>query len=144
MRALCVFSSLIAAVLMGTTAVMATPELQVQLSGPSAVNGANNFKVSATITNTGDETLTLLNDPRGPLSKIPAETFSIVHESGDVPEFVGVKVCAFCCIRSSYTLTNNRTTGKIRAVECSETGTRKCFHCPYARRKHLNRASSYA
>ena len=87
---------------------MATPKLQVQLlSDPSAVNDASNFKVLATIlmTNTGDETLTLLNDPRGPLSKIPAETFSIVHESGDVPEFVGVKVCASCCIRSNYTLT---------------------------------------
>ncbi|KAF7793420.1 hypothetical protein EIP86_004532 [Pleurotus ostreatoroseus] len=43
------------------------------------------------MTNTGDETLMLLNDPRGPLSKIPAETFSIVHESDDAPQFVGVK-----------------------------------------------------
>ena len=50
-------------------AVSATPGLTLKLSGASEVNGVDNLKIVTTLENTGDETLKLLNDPRGPLSK---------------------------------------------------------------------------
>ncbi len=59
--------------------------------GPSAVNGIANLKVSATLTNTGDETLKVLNDPLSPLSTIPANTFAITNADGSSPNFAGVK-----------------------------------------------------
>ena len=81
--------------LCGVAAVSATARLQLKLSGADQVDGVSNFKVVATVTNTGDETLKLLNDPRSPLSKIPTHTFSIMHESGAAPDFVGALVCAY-------------------------------------------------
>lgn len=51
-----------------------------------------NLKVVATITNTGDETLKILNDPRGPLSPLPANTFAITDANGASPNFTGIKV----------------------------------------------------
>ena len=45
-----------------------------------------------TITNTGDETLKLLNDPRGVLDSFPENTFSITDPIGSSPSFVGAKV----------------------------------------------------
>jgi hypothetical protein len=44
------------------------------------------------VTNTGDETLKILNDPRGPLSKIPTDTFVITDAAGSNPDFTGVRV----------------------------------------------------
>lgn len=55
------------------------------------MNGIENLKVVATITNTGDETLKILNDPRGPLSTIPTNTFAITDAEGVSPVFTGVK-----------------------------------------------------
>ena len=81
--------------LCGVAAVSATARLQLKLSGADQVDGVSNFKVVATVTNTGDETLKLLNDPRSPLSKIPTHTISIMHESGAAPDFVGALVCAY-------------------------------------------------
>ncbi|TFK72462.1 deuterolysin M35 metalloprotease [Pluteus cervinus] len=72
-------------------AVSAAPGLSLKVTGPSAVNGVSNLKVSATLTNTGDETLKVLNDPLSPLSTIPANTFAITNADGASPSFAGVK-----------------------------------------------------
>lgn len=60
--------------------------------GPKSVNGVENLKVVATITNTGDETLKILNDPQSPLSTLPANTFDITDSNGSRPAFTGIKV----------------------------------------------------
>ncbi|KAI0347609.1 peptidyl-Lys metalloendopeptidase [Trametopsis cervina] len=71
----------------------AAPGLSLKLSGAQKVSGVSNLKVTATVTNTGDDILKLLNDPRGPLSKFPTETFEIAHQdTGASPTFTGVKV----------------------------------------------------
>ena len=57
------------------------------------VHGLDNLKVTATIFNTGDETLKLLNDPRGVLDSFPENSFSITDATGSRPEFDGAKVC---------------------------------------------------
>jgi peptidyl-Lys metalloendopeptidase len=44
------------------------------------------------VTNIGDEALKLLNDPRGPLNKMPTDTFAIQNPAGKQPNFVGIKV----------------------------------------------------
>lgn len=64
------------------------------LTGPQAINGVENLKVVTKVINTGDETLKLLNDPRGVLHKVPTNTFEIVNtNTGTVPQFDGIKVC---------------------------------------------------
>jgi peptidyl-Lys metalloendopeptidase len=60
--------------------------------GPESVNGVENLKVVATVTNTGDQTLKVLNDPRGPLSTLPANTFDITDSAGARPAFTGIRV----------------------------------------------------
>jgi len=73
--------------------VSSAPGLSVHVGGPDAVDGVNNLKVVTTVTNTGDETLKLLNHPAGPLSQLPTETFFISHEeNGASPSFTGAKV----------------------------------------------------
>ncbi|KAL1951282.1 hypothetical protein VTO73DRAFT_431 [Trametes versicolor] len=73
-------------------AVSAERGLSLKVSGPEAVDGVDNLKVTTTLVNTGDETLKLLNDPRGALHTLPANTFDIVADSGASPSFTGVKV----------------------------------------------------
>lgn len=73
-------------------AVSATPGLSLKVTGPEAVDGVQNLKVATTLTNTGDETLKLLNDPRSALHTLPANTFSITTDSGESPSFIGAKV----------------------------------------------------
>ncbi|KAJ8091723.1 hypothetical protein PM082_020958 [Marasmius tenuissimus] len=69
------------------------PGLTLSVAGPSdVVNGVQNLKVTAILTNTGNETLKLLNDPRGPLSKMSTNTFSILSSSGHTPDFTGVRL----------------------------------------------------
>src|SRR6266436_5154655 len=60
--------------------------------GPDTVNGVQNLKVVVTITNTGDEALKLLNDPRGPLDTMPTDTFAIQNDAAEEPDFVGIQV----------------------------------------------------
>nr|P81054.2 RecName: Full=Peptidyl-Lys metalloendopeptidase; Short=MEP; AltName: Full=GfMEP; Flags: Precursor [Grifola frondosa]BAB82381.1 peptidyl-Lys metalloendopeptidase [Grifola frondosa] len=86
------FSSVMVALVSLAVAVSANPGLSLKVSGPEAVDGVNNLKVVTTITNTGDETLKLLNDPRGALHTMPTDTFAITNESGETPSFIGVKV----------------------------------------------------
>lgn len=57
------------------------------------MDGVDNFNVLATVINTGSDTLKILNDPRGPLSRRPTNIFSITDaSSGAKPAFTGVKV----------------------------------------------------
>lgn len=82
------------ALVASAVAVSAAPGLTLRLSGADKVDGVDNLKIIATVTNTGDETLKLLNDPRGPLNKLPTESFLIGHDgTGATPAFTGVKVC---------------------------------------------------
>ena len=85
--------SILFAVVAYSIAASATPGLELRLSGADEVNGVDNLKITTSLTNTGDETLKLLNDPRGPLNRLPTETFMIIHDSGAAPDFIGAKVC---------------------------------------------------
>lgn len=96
-RSLKMFSSNLRSglVILVTSAVVvsAAPGLTLKLSGADNVDGIDNLKIVATVANTGDETLKLLNDPRGTLSKMPAETFLVSHDgSGATPAFTGARV----------------------------------------------------
>jgi peptidyl-Lys metalloendopeptidase len=62
-----------------------------QAAGSDTVTDVENLKVIATVTNTGTETLKILNDPLSPLSKLPAETFVITDASGHPPTFIGIR-----------------------------------------------------
>jgi len=76
-----------------TVAVSAAPGLTVKTSTPNIkVDGLENLKVTTTVVNTGDETLKLLNDPRGVLNTFPENTFSITDAAGSRPLFNGAKV----------------------------------------------------
>lgn len=110
--------------------VSAAPQLSVKLSGAWQVNDASDLKVTATVTNTGDETLKLLNDPRGPLSnKLPTETFQITHQdSGAKPSFTGAVVSlSLQAIASTFLIMSS---GQVRAIDCYQNWRRRCFHCP--------------
>ncbi|KAI0785486.1 hypothetical protein BC629DRAFT_521998 [Irpex lacteus] len=85
--------STLVALVASAVAVSAVPGLSLTLSGADKIDGVNNLKITATVKNTGDETLKLLNDPRGVLNKLPTEAFRITHdETGASPAFTGVKV----------------------------------------------------
>jgi peptidyl-Lys metalloendopeptidase len=60
--------------------------------GAERVDGVSNFKVKTTVKNTGDETLQLLTDPRGPLTKTPSDAFIIKNVNGSSPQFTGVHI----------------------------------------------------
>jgi len=60
--------------------------------GPDAVESVEHLKVVATITNTGDEALKVLNDPSGALNNLPTDTFVIANAQGARPSFTGVQV----------------------------------------------------
>ncbi|KAL4246974.1 secreted metalloproteinase M35 [Abortiporus biennis] len=84
--------SALVALVASAVVVSAAPGLSLTVSGPEAVDGVDQLKVVATITNTGDESLKLLNDPLTPLNKLPTDTFAIAHEdTGTSPSFSGVK-----------------------------------------------------
>jgi peptidyl-Lys metalloendopeptidase len=83
----------LAALVASAITASAAPSLTVKTSTPNAiVDGLGNLKVTATITNTGDETLKLLNDPRGVLNKFPENSFNITDATGSRPSFNGAKV----------------------------------------------------
>ena len=71
----------------------ATRGLVVKISVPNVdVNGLENLKVTTTVTNTGDETLKLLNDPNGVLYSFPADKFTITSPAGTHLPFIGAMV----------------------------------------------------
>lgn len=71
---------------------LAKTVLMYHVSGPSSVSSVASLKLTTTLTNTGDETLKILNDPRGPLNKLPTDTFAISTGSGATPSFTGMKL----------------------------------------------------
>ncbi|KAG8765735.1 hypothetical protein FRC12_007345 [Ceratobasidium sp. 428] len=83
--------SLASAALLSAVAVSAAPSLVLDVAGPSSVVDVHGLSVKATLKNTGDETLRLLNDPRTILSTAKTNTFAISSESGS-PAFTGIKV----------------------------------------------------
>ncbi|CAE6488800.1 unnamed protein product [Rhizoctonia solani] len=83
--------SAVSAVLLSAMAVSAAPGLVLDVAGPSSVVDVNGLTVKATLKNTGDVSLKLLNDPRTILSKARTNTFSISSASGS-PKFTGLKV----------------------------------------------------
>ncbi|KAF5357494.1 hypothetical protein D9758_012510 [Tetrapyrgos nigripes] len=70
----------------------ATQELTLKLTGTEIADGVDNLKVVASLSNTGDETLQVLNDPRSILSSHPTNSFSISDADGAAPSFNGMKV----------------------------------------------------
>ncbi|KAM5535100.1 hypothetical protein V8D89_011186 [Ganoderma adspersum] len=72
--------------------VAAAPGLSLKVTGPAAVDGVENLQIVTAVTNTGDETLRLLNDPNGVLNPLPADTFTITSPDGARPSFTGVRV----------------------------------------------------
>ncbi|KAK7046104.1 hypothetical protein VNI00_007105 [Paramarasmius palmivorus] len=74
------------------SAASATKSLSLSVSAPESVADVSSFSVVTTITNTGDETLKLLNDPRSALSPWATNTFEVANSDGVAPEFTGVIV----------------------------------------------------
>ncbi|CEL60424.1 peptidyl-Lys metalloendopeptidase [Rhizoctonia solani AG-1 IB] len=83
--------SAVSAVLLSAIAVSAAPSLVLDVAGPNSIVDVNGLTVKATLKNTGDVSLKLLNDPRTILSKARTNTFSISSTSG-TPKFTGLKV----------------------------------------------------
>ncbi|KAJ8495994.1 hypothetical protein ONZ45_g12642 [Pleurotus djamor] len=81
----------LATVVFAALAASAAPGLTLKVSGSDVVKGVDNLRVDTTLVNTGDETLKLLNDPLSPLSKLPAETFTITDVSGTQASFTGIR-----------------------------------------------------
>ncbi|KAJ7592414.1 peptidyl-Lys metalloendopeptidase [Mycena floridula] len=84
--------------------VAAVPSLFLSLSGPRTVVDVVNLRVDATVTNTGTESVKLLHDPRGVLSQVPTETFSVYSAAGSKPNFIGVKVKYVATVSRSSTV----------------------------------------
>lgn len=70
----------------------ASPGLSVKVAGPGTVDGVQNLKVVTTVTNTGSQTLKLLNDPRTVLDNSPTRSFAIKNAEGTSPTFKGIMV----------------------------------------------------
>lgn len=88
------FSSAVLALLAGASAVLASSSgISVSLTGKKGIADVDDFKVVAKITNSGTETITLLNDPNTLLTPNWAtKTFHLSNAEGVVPEFKGVAV----------------------------------------------------
>ncbi|KAG8842402.1 hypothetical protein FRC20_004429, partial [Serendipita sp. 405] len=77
--------------LLAISGVQAAPSLGLSVGGSASVQDVDNFKVTATLTNTGDETLRLYADPRSALSSFPANSFAVTDGDGSIVPFVGAK-----------------------------------------------------
>ncbi|KAK1215686.1 hypothetical protein PQX77_021691 [Marasmius sp. AFHP31] len=82
----------VAALVLSALSASAEPSLSLKLEAPAHVDGVHNFKVSATLHNTGDESLKLLNHPNGVLSKSATDKFKISNDAGAGPSFTGLKM----------------------------------------------------
>ncbi|KAF8899684.1 hypothetical protein CPB85DRAFT_1439908 [Mucidula mucida] len=85
------FSSVLFA-LVSASVASATKSLSISTSAPASLTDVSALEVVTTITNTGDETVTLLNDPRTVLSSWATQSFIITGESGVEADFTGVAV----------------------------------------------------
>ncbi|KXN83042.1 Peptidyl-Lys metalloendopeptidase [Leucoagaricus sp. SymC.cos] len=87
--------------------VNAAQGISLKVSAPETVDGVENLKITTTMTNTGDETLKLLHDPLGPLSQMPANTFTITGgDKNTSPSFHGIKakwVPSYAAAQKAYT-----------------------------------------
>ncbi|KAL0564529.1 hypothetical protein V5O48_017514 [Marasmius crinis-equi] len=104
------FSSSVRTALVGLclSAISATAAPGLSLSVGALDNaksfaGVENFKITTSLVNTGDETLKLLKDPRTVLSSIPTDSFSISNAEGASPAFTG----AFAKFVPEYVVKNN-------------------------------------
>jgi len=82
--------------------------IQTSYAGPESVNTVQDLKLTTVVTNTGNETLKLLNDPSSCLSTMPADTFRIIGGSSDAtPIFTGIKakyVPGVAAMQKAYTV----------------------------------------
>ena len=69
------------ALALSAAGVSARRELSVSLNGAQNFAVVSHAVISATVTNTGDETVSLLNHPNSVLSKGPTDVFAISHSS---------------------------------------------------------------
>ncbi|KAF6759242.1 hypothetical protein DFP72DRAFT_886098 [Ephemerocybe angulata] len=67
-----------------------THNFTLQIRGPTSVTNIENLRITATITNIGDEDLKLLNDPTSPLSTLPGDIFTVVNSAGTAAQFKGI------------------------------------------------------
>ena len=113
------------------TAVSATTGLSLKVTGPEAVDGVQNLKVVTTLTNTGDETLKLLNDPRGLLSnKLPTQSFQITHQdSGAKPSFTGAVVSKQFFDLTYVQPSHSSVLGEVRPIDRHQDRWCRRFHC---------------
>jgi len=70
----------------------ALPSLSLRVHGPQIVYAVENLVLITNISNTGNETLKLLNDPQGLTSKTPTNKFDIRSSAGERPLFTGIEV----------------------------------------------------
>ncbi|EKM83973.1 hypothetical protein AGABI1DRAFT_110574 [Agaricus bisporus var. burnettii JB137-S8] len=71
---------------------IASPSLTLEVTGPSRIYDVDSLQVTAILTNSGNETVRILKDPRGILSEHPANKFSIFNTEGSQPSFDGIEV----------------------------------------------------
>ncbi|KAJ8093481.1 hypothetical protein PM082_020338 [Marasmius tenuissimus] len=87
------FSSTVRSALVGlclsAISAAAAPGLSLAVAGSNSFAGVENFKITTSLVNTGDESLKLLKDPRSVLSAIPTDSFVITNAEGAVPAFIG-------------------------------------------------------
>ncbi|KAJ7486759.1 peptidyl-Lys metalloendopeptidase [Mycena latifolia] len=82
----------LSALVLAAVTVSAAPGLSLSLSGPQSVSSVSALQVVATLVNTGDVELKLLNDPRTVLHTFETDTFAITDASGNSPSFKGALV----------------------------------------------------
>ncbi|KZV67399.1 deuterolysin M35 metalloprotease [Peniophora sp. CONT] len=83
--------SSVASFILAAVSVSASPSLLLSVSAPTAVEDVANLKVTTTVTNIGDESVTLLKTPESVLDPFETNTFQLKSESGAVPDFTGAK-----------------------------------------------------
>ncbi|KAF9480595.1 zincin [Pholiota conissans] len=66
--------------------------LSLKTTGSRIIEKAEDYVIRTIITNESDKKLHILNDPRGPLLKLPTDTFRITDANGAQPRFKGVRV----------------------------------------------------
>ncbi|KAF9265889.1 peptidyl-Lys metalloendopeptidase [Marasmius fiardii PR-910] len=93
------FSSTLRSTLVGlclsAISASAAPGLSLSVASTSGFNsfaGVENFKVSTSLVNSGDEPLKLLKDPRTILDPLPTDSFAINNAEGASPAFIGAHV----------------------------------------------------
>ncbi|KAJ8084767.1 hypothetical protein PM082_003544 [Marasmius tenuissimus] len=107
------FSSSVRSALVGlclsALRVAGAPGLSLSVSGTNNFAGVENFKLTTSLVNTGDEPLRLLKDPRTALSSLPTNAFAITGVDGASPVFTG----AYAKFVPEYVVKNNIETAFV-------------------------------